>query len=449
MSRFLNQNTHDKRGIILMYLLVFGSLLTTMLVTGVASYTLFEHRASEKKHDRDLAFQVAEAGINYYRWHLAHYPDDLQNGTTSTGPYVLPFRDKDGNTIGYYSLDISRPLVGSTIVEVRSTGYTTEAPNTQRTIAVRLGFPALADYTFLQNANMRFSSTTIVHGPVHSNGGIRFDGTTDAIITSSRDTYDPGDGTGVHPGVWGAGGPTNFFSFPVPASDFNSITVDLANLQTSAINGGVRILSSGREGWHITFRSDARFELRRVNSRITYDGVAYDYNGQTYYGIYNMPANGALFVEDNVWVDGIVDGRVTIGASNFQGAADRDIIISGNLMYETQAGDDVLGLIAERDIVVPKNVPNTMTINAAAIAQNGRIFRPYYSGTNAVRTNLVFSGAQIAFNGGGWKWVNGSGVVVSGFVNTNHSYDGNLRFYPPPGFPTSGVYELLSWEEAE
>ncbi len=446
--RLEKKNSSDRRGVILVYLLIFGSLVTTMLVTGLASYTLFEHRVSMRKHDRDLAFHIAEAGINYYRWHLAHYPDDLQNGTGQPGPYELPFRDKDGNTLGYYSLDITQPLIGSTIVQIRSTGWTTEEPDRPRTLVVRLGFPALADYTFLQNANMRFSSTTVVHGPVHSNGGIQFDGTTDAEVTSARQTYDPGDGI-QHPGVWGVGGPTNFFTYPVPAQDFNAVTVDLANLQADAISGGTRLLSSGREGWHITFRTDGRYDLRRVNSRSSYDGNAYDINGQTFWGTYDPPANGALFVEDNVWVDGIVDGRITVGASNFQGAPDRDIIISGNLMYETQVGDDVLGLIAERDIVVPRNVPDTMTINAAALAQNGRIFRPYYTGTNSIRTNLVFSGSQIAFSGGGWKYLGGSGTVISGFVNTNHSYDGNLRFYPPPGFPTSGVYELLSWAEEE
>jgi len=61
---------------------------------------------------------------------------------------------------------------------------------------------------------------------------------------------------------------------------------------------------------------------------------------------------------------------------------------------------------------------------------------------------LVF-GSQISYLSGGWKYNNGWGNVISGFVNTNHTYDGNLKYFPPPGFPVGSVYELISWEEVK
>ena len=51
------------------------------------------------------AFAIAEAGIEYYRWHLAHAPAGFQDGTGHAGPYVHNYYDKDGNQIGQFTLD--------------------------------------------------------------------------------------------------------------------------------------------------------------------------------------------------------------------------------------------------------------------------------------------------------------------------------------------------------
>jgi len=43
--------------------------------------------------------------------------------------------------------------------------------------------------------------------------------------------------------------------------------------------------------------------------------------------------------------------------------------------------------------------------------------------------------------------VNGAGTIISGYDNTNTIYDPNLKFNPPPGFPTEGEYDFIKWEE--
>lgn len=437
----------DQRGTMLVLILVFGAVAFTIIITGVASYGLFESRASNRVYARDTAFHIAEAGVNYYRWHLAHAPTDYQDGTGQPGPYVHQFYDKDGNHIGYFSLEIDPPLSGTTVVTVRSTGWTVWQPDSRRTVQVRLGFPGLTDYTFLENANMRFSPTTVVRGQVHSNGGIEFNGTTDAPVRSARDTYDSGC-CGTKPGVWGSGGPTEFWEYPVPAVDFFGITADLANIRDMAMNGGIHLTSSGASGWHLVFQNDGTFDLYRVTSRWCYwtfwGWACYDIGNETFVQTYTIPANGAIFVEDRTWVEGVVDGRVTVGAGRFpvQPSTYQDLIIADNLTYEQQASDDVIGLIAQDDIIVPRNVPNDMTIEAAALAQFGQIIRPGY--WYHTRNSLTFFGSQISYAGGGWKY---GTPPISGFIYTNHLYDGNLRYYPPPGFPVGNTYELISWEE--
>lgn len=457
----LRQLKHDVRGSLLVLVLVFGAVAFTVIIGGVASYALTEHRASNRTHFRDRAFHIAEAGIDYYRWHLAHDPEDYQDGTGQPGPYVHEFEDKDGNVIGYYSLEITPPPAGSTIVFVRSTGWTVQDPSRTRTIEVRLGFPALTDYTFIENTNMIFSYTTEVHGKVHSNGGIEFNGVTDSLVESAQETYN--NGYGIYPGVWGDGGPSDFFTYPVPSKDFNGVTADLAAIETLALDDGVHLNNANGEGWHIVFLDDGTFDLYEVDSRECYYGSGFfwwwwwigdvhcfDIGTETFVQNYAIPANGAIFSEDDVWVEGTVDGWVSIGAGQFpvQPATYRDIYITGNILYEQKSSDDVLGLIAQGDIIVPYDVPNDMEINAAALSQFNKIYRPYYSANYnpSVLNSLLFFGSQISFAGGGWKWVS-SGQVISGFVNTNHTYDGNLRYFPPPGFPVEASYELITWEE--
>lgn len=459
------KRTH--RGSMLIFVTVFGAISFTIIVLGVSGYALFEQKSSTHIYRRDAAFHIAEAGINYYRWHLAHNPTDYTDDTGEEGPYVHEYYDKDGNVTGYFSLEIDEPLVGSTVVIVRSTGYTVEQPHTTRTIQVRLGFPSLTDYVFLQNANMNFGFTTDVHGVVHSNGGIRFDGTSDSWVRSAKETYKYENQT--HNGVWGGGSPKSFWEFPVDRIDFESLSVDLDAVMDLADIDNMHFLSSGNEGWHVIFASTT-FDLYRVTSKDCYYGsgkwkkgwknwywdgniYCYDIGNEVYYDTYNLSEHGALFFEDNVWIDGTVDGRVTIGVGRFPVQAPyKTAYVSGNLLYAEKSSDDVIGIITQGDIVVPYEVPNDMEINAGALSQFGSIYTPYYDpdeNPNGLKNSLTFFGSQIAYEGGGWKYVNGWGNVTSGFEYTNHVYDGNLKYYPPPGFPVGSTYELISWEEIE
>ncbi|HLD31380.1 MAG TPA: pilus assembly PilX N-terminal domain-containing protein [Patescibacteria group bacterium] len=449
------------RGNILVMALVFGTVAFTMITLGITSYALFESKASNRKYDRDIAFHIAEAGINYYRWHLAHNPTDYYDGQgeESAGPYEHEYLDKDGNLIGYFSLDIDPPLSGSTVVVVRSTGWTVVNPSTTRTIQVRVGFPSWADYTFLSNANMNFSYTTEVHGTVHSNGGIRFDGTTDSWVKSAKDRYQYL--TQWHDGVWGGGGPKSFWVYPVPAIDFDLVSGDMSKIMEAADeDGGLHLYTSGKEGWHLVFAEDGTYDLYVVNNRDCYNGQGekhgkwwvydqncFDIKTEDFVSTDNLPANGMIFSDDHVWVEGVVDGRITIAAGRFpvQEETYMTIIVNNNLTYKEKAADDVIGLMAQGNVIVPYETPDIMEINAAMLSQYGAVHRPYYDGD--LKDTLTIFGSQISFAGGGWKYVSGWGHVISGYENTNHSYDGNLKYYPPPGFPTGNSYELISWEE--
>ena len=441
----------DKRGDALLFVIIFGFLAVTLIISSISSYSLLENRAANKKYNSNLSFHIAEAGVNYYRWHLAHNQNDYSDGGVEQENYIHEYYDKNGSLLGYFSLQIDEPLAGSSVVTIRSTGWVVGDEKNDRTIQVRLGFPSLTDYTFLSNAEMSFGFTTEVSGPVHSNGEIRFDGTSDSWVDS-------------HVRVTGGGGPKSFWRYPVAFIDFDTITSDLSGLQDLGNESdGKYLASSGAEGWHIVFLGD-NYELYRVLTRNCYEGegrwrhkpwqgwywdgdnYCYDVASEEFVENFSLPANGVIFSEDNVWVDGVVDGRVTVAVGRFPVQSPyKNIIISDNLVYNEKGSDDVIGLLAQGNIFVSHDTPDYMEINSALLSQYEGISRPYYY--DDIKNSLTILGSQISYEGGGWKYVSGWGNVISGYENTYHSYDGNLKYYPPPGFPVETNYELISWEE--
>ncbi|KKQ40171.1 MAG: hypothetical protein US58_C0023G0005 [Candidatus Magasanikbacteria bacterium GW2011_GWA2_37_8] len=444
----------DSRGSMLLFAMVFGTIAFTLIVMGVTGYAIVENRASVHKHNREMAFQIAEAGVNYYRWHLAHNENDFQDGTGVAGPYVHDYKDKDGDIIGKFSLNITPPSTTSTIVIIESTGWLDIQPNSRRTLRVKLGFPALTDYAFLTNTDVWIGDTEVTHGKFHANGGIRYDGVGDATITSAVPTYickeHLGCGNQIKPGIWGSGGPVDFWSFPMPAKDFTIVTAKLSGIKDGAVDGGLFLSSSGKEGWHLQFRNDGKINVSKVLTTNCYRGQDVDDDKYVWYCIdiktegsaiiYDMPDNGYIYIDDMVWVDGTVNGRATVGT-----AAGKSIIINGNILYLSKDNGHVLGLIGEKDILIPYNSPDNLEIDAALLAQNGATKRYYYPGNK--KTSLITYGSIISAGTWTWSWVSGGGSVVSGYLTTNSTYDANLTYGPPPGFPVGQMYNLVSWEE--
>ena len=77
---------NDCRGNIMIFAVIFGVIATSVVTIAISSYAIFENRASISKHNREQAFQIAEAGMDYYRWHLAHDKTDYYDGNSSSTP---------------------------------------------------------------------------------------------------------------------------------------------------------------------------------------------------------------------------------------------------------------------------------------------------------------------------------------------------------------------------
>src|SRR5690606_7849796 len=142
-------------------------------------------------------------------------------------------------------------------------------------IEAQYGIPSLTRFSFLSNASSWYGENITVHGDIHSNNGIRMDGTNTARVTSAKETYSCGSETGCspttsRPGVWGSGGDQSLWEFPVPAIDFNAIAFDFAQMRSSAQSNGL-YLPNQNQGYHLIFNSNGTVTVRRVTSTNTYN----------------------------------------------------------------------------------------------------------------------------------------------------------------------------------
>src|SRR3989344_1709267 len=112
------KNKLEQSGSILIQAFFFG-VISVLMVGALVSWASINIKASRLGVYREQALQIAEAGVDYYRWHLAHAPTDYKDGTTLAGPYVHNFFDKDAIQIGTFTLDITPPITGSTLVSIK------------------------------------------------------------------------------------------------------------------------------------------------------------------------------------------------------------------------------------------------------------------------------------------------------------------------------------------
>lgn len=472
------------------------------------------------------AFNIAEAGVNYYLWHLSHNPTDFKDGGTTPatpdpqlgyGPYVHNYVDDNSTVSGTYTLWIKPQGGGSTIATVRSIGKVSGVAST-RTVEAQIGSPSFANYAVVADTALWFGNTESADGPVHSNQGVRMDGSSNSDITSANATYTPsgslgGDGSS-HPGVWCHPSvttpvncntrPKDLWQYPVPTIDFNQITGSLCGMKKTAFaadpstaalanlanactqtpttrtaaylpqrasNGSYSI----SRGYLIQLNTNGTYNLSQVNgendtntpytSALTLSSIATNIA---------MPSSGVIFAEDNVWVrtNPTYHGRMTIGAGRLANASPTGhIVIADDVVYSTKNGSDAIGLVAANSIVLAPYAPPSsgsfnFEVDAAVIAQSGTVTYPLHYRSNAsactrgwINNNQTFTyyGSVATRQTWTWTWLVGGSCGdaahdpvngwISGIEHNATQYDYNLQYAPPPSFPITSTYNVLSWRE--
>lgn len=469
-----NKTTNESLGYLLVLVLVFGSIFF-LITSSFFGYVVGQGKVITQKVDLQRSIDIAEAGLNYYKWYLAHYPGDVTDGTGLPGPYVHTYNDPEGAAIGEFSLDVNSSSYCGDIasIEVSSTGTTYNDPSVARTITARYARPSVAEYSYIINSDVWAGPDRTIVGPYHTNGGVRMDGKNNSTVTSGQASWYCTSSFGCSPqgnrnGVFTTTSNANpaLFSFPSAPINFTGLTIDLAQMQDRAQNaGGLYFGPSGGYGYRFAFKSNGTIDVSRVTGTTEYWGYSTEDDWQkerhvisntSFVGNYAIPSGCPLiFVKDKVWLEGAVNQKVTLAAADVGSAAiNPSIIINDNITYTSSSTSGLLA-IAEDSVLIGLKVPDDLNMSGIFVAQNGRFGRNHYHTdylTNTLdpyvtRDSLTINGTIVSNGRVGTQWTN-SGVMTSGFADRYSSYDRNLVSSPPPLVPkTSDVFVVTDWKD--
>jgi hypothetical protein len=453
---------------------VLSFIVAGLIFAGIVTQVIFMNFSTVGRNvQSQAAFNIAEAGVNYYLWHLSHNGTDYKDGKTTPatpdpvlgyGPYEHTYIDDNAVNRGTFTLWIKPKGGGSTLVDVRSIGKV-KGTNITRTIQAQIGAMSFGNYGLVSDSELWFGNNESADGPVHSNVGVRMDGPSNDIVSSSNSTYTPsvnfGGDTYAHNGVWCNSSITSpvdcntrsksDWLYPMTSVDFNQINSSLCTIKKVAFtsDASTAALATGatpcsqvpttRTASYIPQRAStynvARGYLIQLNPNGTYDLYTVNSENDTLAsyaaalsptlvatGI-TIPGSGVIFVEDNVWVrsNPTYHGRVTIAAGRLATSNNANIKIVDNLAYSSKNGDDAIGLVAENSVYIapyaaPASGDFTLEVDASLLAQSGDVLYPgtYSTGGTCTR-GWTGAGQRLNFYGSigtrqtwTWSWLQGT-----------------------------------------
>lgn len=499
-----------KKGAILSYILIFIFVFTILLV-GILNFILNQLRISQERIYWHQAFNIAEAGLEYYKW-------CLNNDTEQTCYLQKEYEDINGNTIGSFQLQVgTNSSCGLTISQnIISTGVTQKFPNVKRKISAFYVNESVAKYSYILNSNVWVGADQIIRGPYLSNSGIRFDGQNLSTVSSAQEKWEctnffgcgpngVGYGLGlcppecqiiekkcICPGVFSTTQNSNrgLFLFPVPLLDFEGITTNLAQIKDATKNQrlGLYFGPSNAFGYRITINQE-NLKVWKVTSVDLLENICIIVNDTTvcdgekcrpecpqcvsnkckiqepvpkteeliFDGI--VPQNcGTVFFEDNLWVGKkeeplLIKGKVTIASADLITPGQKTSVwLAGNINYTNYEGADGLTIVSQGDNLIALHSPDNMVLRGIFIAQKGRFGRNHYPCAKypnyCIRNSLSIFGSIISAGHIGTQWITLGGQIVSGYRNRETYVDKNLIYNPPPFTPfLFSRFGIIKWEE--
>lgn len=426
------------KGAIITYVLVFGTIFL-LLLAGLLGFILQQIKLSNQKVAWHESFNIAEAGMNYYRW-------CLNNEVAQNCQLEKEYLNIQGEAIGKFQIQLDQDIQCNQTISTNiiSLGFTYKFPQIKRKISVLYARESVAKYNYILNSNVWVGSDHIIRGPFHSKGGVRFDGQNLSIVSSDLNTWKctgsfncgsngVGYGQGlcppecqiinhecVCPGVFSTTANSNrdLFFYPNPIGDFAAITADLNQMKklTKDQNQGLYFGPSGANGYRISIQEN-NLKVWKVlettllsdictvvNDKVICDGdscqpecpqcvsnkcrlrepvIKTESTNPIYDG--PIPQNcGVIFFEDNLWIGKIdqpllIKGKISIASANLINPNQpTNVWLQGNIDYTNYDGSDSLLVISQNNNLVGLYSPNYMTLRGIFVAQNGFFGRNHY-----------------------------------------------------------------------
>lgn len=286
-------------------------------------------------------------------------------------------------------------------------------------------FSKYAYFSHSEGSSIYWSGRDSVWGPFHTNGNLQFNGNTKfygAASVGGSISYN-----GYNPSF--LGGLSRNVNIAIP-------TNGVSNVQSNYV-GGVRF--TGQPLIYFEFRGDS---------------IRYRYNttsAWTYQLLSSWSPNGVISCENaEVHVSGVVKGKYSLAASYSSGNQGK-IYIENDITYQSDprtnpSSQDMLGLVAQKDIIVKDNTANrtNVIIQAALYAQTGSFTVENYN-SGSPRGTIFLLGGITQYTRG--PVGTGSGSTISTGYAKSYRYDDRLLVSYPPYYPGCGTYEIVSWFE--
>lgn len=276
-----------------------------------------------------------------------------------------------------------------------------------------------------------------VWGRVHSNGRLHINGSPVFYqkATTAKGFDPPKVGTGTNKAIFKDNYETGIAPIPLPT--------DLSEILTASVSGGRK------------YTGDIYVTLS-PGTGANNDGKAYIRSGNTSSGaiidsvdLNDVGFNGVILGTGQVNVEGTLDGKLTISSQT-------NVYVHNDVLYEqnprvVSTSDDLLGLVAEKNVVVKDNTANhtNCQIYASVFCRDGSFTAENYNSLPLCGELQVYGSIVQKERGAVGTFV--GGALKTGF-SKRYRYDDRLAnptFRPPfyPGYYVT-TYAITNWWES-
>ncbi len=414
------------------------AIVAAVLLIGVAIFILGHSEGDIVEHsvDDSRAFYIAEGGLERMRGWLGEFHSDDATGD----PLGKKFEDQllGGGT---YTVEVTSDVSGGSwpgAYWVVSTGY---VDNVVRQVRAAMVAETFARYqVFVEKAGwVWFRTGERFEGPVHVNHNLQIDGDPwfGGPVTAGGGLTEK---AGSNP-VFEMGYELHVANIPLPDDSYVTDTI-----KPAAMSGGLPLPALvGKEAKYL-------IELDHFGPGLlgwqSYGKVGGVYVTSPWELEDLSTLNGAIWSAEPIRIWGTLDGQVTIGVEGNIEIID-DVLYDGVPPGSTPPPDcdDVLGLIADGDIVIAYVFPNynDCMFYGVAMALEKSIKAEDYQ-HHSPRGVMEMHGGLIADYSIHLGQYDNDGNLLSGYVR-DYNWDSRMLTMPPPFFPLTGRYLIISWEE--